>query len=590
MAYTTTRINGTTSANNYGYYANVLVWDNINANNTFTVMVNSYLVNNGIRTNSGGWTTNARIDGVDSETLTNQNINTTTVDRYGGEILVQSKTFQVPISFGTMFVAGYLTKSSYTSYDPGACYYSAVVSLPKVQSMWASSLLSIPNIENAFTLPITKYISDYYNVVEVRNGNNTILVRTINNAVNGTSVTFTSSELNTIYTMDNNRNQLPLVFYMDLKTFTNSSKTTQIGTTQRLKCEAYIVNGEPTATYTIVEQDAKVISLLGSGSTKIIKNASDLLFTITPTALKGATISSVKVNDITATLSSGDYILNITNLTTGTFNIVITDSRGLTKTYTATKTLLDYIACQINTWSIERETQVSSNLVLNANVSVYNDTIDGNTNTIVVKYSIDNENWTTIPSSSYSITDNVLTISNLNLSNIIPYTSTTTFYLDISDILSETKENYQIAKGIETWSAGENDIQVNGELYIADEEGENEHPVREYIIEESGNGYIKFANGTMICYGIQQPTTSVSSSYGSLYASGLITGSNFAKQFTTINSVVLTPLRGGTFWLGTAETGTTVSKVKIPNYYILSGSTLGSQTFTIGYTAIGTWK
>ena len=230
------------------------------------------------------------------------------------------------------------------------------------------------------------------------------------------------------------------------------------------------------------------------------------------------------------------------------------------------------------------------NLVLNANVSVYNDTIDGNTNTIVVKYSIDNENWTTISSSSYSITDNVLTISNLNLSNIIPYTSTTTFYLDISDLLSETKENYQIAKGIETWSAGENDIQVNGELYIADEEGENEHPVREYIIEESGNGYIKFANGTMICYGIQQPTTSVSSSYGALYASGLITGSNFAKQFTTINSVVLTPLRGGTFWLGTAETGTTVSKVKIPNYYILSGSTLGSQTFTISYTAIGTWK
>ena len=590
MAIITTRINGTTSANNYGYYANVLVWDTINANNTFTVMVNSYLVNNGTRTNSSGWTINTRIDGVGGETLTSQTINTTGSAKTGGETLVHSKTFYVPVAFGTMFVAGYLTKSSYTQYDPGDCYFSAVVSLPKVQSMWASSLLSIPNIENAFTLPINKYVSDYYNVVEVRNSNNTTLVKTINNAVNGTSVTFTSSELNTIYTMDNNRNQLPLVFYMDLKTFTNSSKTTQIGTTQRLKCEAYIVNGEPTATYTIVEQDAKVISLLSGDTTKIIKNASDLLFTITPTALNGATISSVKINDITATLSSGDYILNITNLTTGTFNIVITDSRNLTKTYTATKTLLDYIACSINNWSIERETQVSSNLVLNANVSVYNDTIDGNTNTIIVKYSIDNENWTTIPSSSYSITDNVLTISNLNLSNIIPYTSTTTFYLDISDILSETKENYQIAKGIESWSAGENDIQVNGELYIADEEGQNEHPVREYIIEESGNGYIKFANGTMICYGIQQPTTSVSSSYGALYASGLITGSNFAKQFTTINSVVLTPLRGGTYWLGTAETGTTVSKVKIPNYYILSGSTLGSQTFTIGYTAIGTWK
>ena len=590
MAIITNRINGISSQANYGYYANVLVWDTINEQGGFTVQVNTYIVNNGSRFNSSGWTKHTRIDNVGEETLTNQSINTTGVDRYGGETLIQSKTYNVPITMEQIWVASYIQKSSYASYEPGYTYLNGWVSMPKVQSTWKQSLLSISNIESAFTLPINKYVSSYYNVVEVRNSNNTILVKTINNAVDGTSITFTSSELNTIYTMDNNRNQLPLVFYMDLKTFTNSSKTTQIGTTQRLKCEAYIVDGEPTATYTIVEQDAKVISLLGSGSTKIIKNASDLLFTITPTALNGAIISNVKINDVNATLNGSDYVLNITDLTTGTFNIVITDSRKLTKTYTATKTLLDYIACQINTWSIERETQVSSNLKLNANVSVYNDTIDGNTNTIVVKYSIDNENWTTIPSSSYSITDNVLTISNLNLSNIVPYTSTTTFYLDISDLLSETKENYQIAKGIETWSAGENDIQVNGELYIADEEGQNEHPVREYIIEESGNGYIKFANGTMICYGIQQPTTSVSSSYGSLYASGLITGSNFAKQFTTINSVVLTPLRGGTYWLGTAETGTTVSKVKIPNYYILSGSTLGSQTFTIGYTAIGTWK
>ena len=330
--------------------------------------------------------------------------------------------------------------------------------------------------------------------------------------------------------------------------------------------------------------------MLSGDTTKIIKNASDLLFTITPTALKGATISNVKINDVNATLSSGNYVLNITDLTTGTFNIVITDSRGLTKTYTATKTLLDYIACQINTWSIERETQVSSNLKLNANVNVWGSTINGTTNTIVVKYSIDNENWTTIPSSSYSISDNVLTITNLILQNIVSYQNIATFYLDISDLLSETKENYQIAKGIETWSQGENDIQVNGEIYIADEEGENEHAIRNYIIEESGNNYIKYADGTMICYGKQEINTSVSNSWNNLYASGIITGTNFAKEFTTINSVVMTPLRGGTFWIGTAETGTTIATTKLPNIYILSGANLPSQTFVIGYTAIGRWK
>ncbi|MBO7079781.1 MAG: hypothetical protein J6W64_08250, partial [Bacilli bacterium] len=428
MAMTTTRINGTCSlGRGYSFYANVLIWDNVQNDNTFRVMVNTYLVNGGTRTDSGGWTKYLRVNDVDSETLTNQNINTATVDRNGGEVLIQTKSFNVPVSWSSIAVYSYIEKSSYTQYDPGTCIISGYVPLPKVASTWNSSLLNIPNIENAFTLPINKYVSDYYNVVEARNANNTYLVKTINNAINGTSVTFSSSELNDIYILDNNRNQLPLVFYMDLKTYTDSSKTTQVGTTQRLKCEAYIVSGEPTATYTIVEQDAKVIELLGGSSTnKIIKNASDLLFTITPTALKGATINSVKVNDTNATLSSGNYVLNVNNITTGTFNIVATDSRNLTKTYTATKTIIDYLALAYNIWSIKRYSQTSSDLVLNADITCYSSTIDGNTNTPIVKYSIDNENWTTISSSDYTFQDNKITITNLTLQDLIDYQHTGT--------------------------------------------------------------------------------------------------------------------------------------------------------------------
>ena len=475
MATITTRINGTASQAGYKYYLLVMIDDTITPRNTFVVNIDAWIVNNGARTNTNGWTKQTQITDVGSHTDTNQNLNTTGAKRDGGETLAIRNwyMYEVPITSGSIYVSSYMSKSSYASYDPGYCSAGGYVSLPKVQSTWASSLLSIPNVEGSFTLPINKYVSDYYDEVKVTNIQSTYTVRTITNAYNGQSITFTSSQLNDIYILDNNRNQLPLIFYLDLRTYTNSSKTTQIGQTQRLKCEAYLVDSEPTATYTIVEQDAKVISLLSGDTTKIIKNASDLLFTITPTALKGATISSVKINDVYATLDSGNYILNITDLTTGTFNIVVSDSRGLTKTYTATKTLLDYIACTINTWSIERESPVSSDLVLNANVNVWNSTINGNTNTIVVKYSIDNENWTTIPSSSYTITDNVLKITNLTLSDIVPYTSTTTFYLDISDLLSETKENYQVSKGIETYSWGENDLQVNGDLIVADEDGNN---------------------------------------------------------------------------------------------------------------------
>ncbi len=483
MAMTTTRINGTCSlGRGYSFYANVLVWDTINSGNTFTVMVNTYLVNGGTRTNSSNWTKNITIANVGEETLTGQSVNTTTVDRNGGEILIQSKSFQVPITLSSISVSAYASKSSYTQYDPGYCSVSGNVSMPKVASTWNSSLLSIANVENAFTLPINKYVSSYYNVVEVRNNNNSTLVKTINDAVDGTKVTFTTSELNTIFTMDNNANQLPLRFFLDLKTYTSSAKTTQIGATQRLTCEAYIVDGEPTATYTIVEQDSKVISLLGGSTTnKIIKNASDLLFTITPTALKGATISSVKINDSPATKSGNNYVLNITNISTGTFNIVITDSRGLSTPYTATKTVVDYLALKYNNWTIKRQSQTSSNLVLNADITCYSSSINGSTNTPVVKYSIDGTNWTTISSSSYTFTNNKITITNLTLNNLINYQTSGTFYIKVTDLLGEINDNKNVAVGIYTFAKSDRKVRINGTLEIADRNGQNRAEIRDLI-------------------------------------------------------------------------------------------------------------
>lgn len=359
----------------------------------------------------------------------------------------------------------------------------AMPTIPR-SSTWNSSLLSIPNLSSSFTLPITKYASSFYNVVEVRNSNDTTLIKTISDAKSGTSYSFSSSERNTIYTIDNNANAYPLIFYMNLTTYTNSSKTTQVGDTQRLKCEGYLVNGEPTATYTIEEQDAKVISFLGSStSNKIITNASDLLFTIVATPQNSATIKSVTINGKSATLSSGTtYTYRTNNITTNTFNIVITDSRNLTTTYTEAKTKITYTACKINTWSVARETAISSNVVLNASISCNSaSTLDGQTNTKVVRYSKNGTSWTTIPSSSYTLSNNKITITNYTISNYAVYTSSAKFYLDVYDVLTESKENKTIARGLPTIYYGSTDFGVNGSLYIADSTGDNKKEIRDLI-------------------------------------------------------------------------------------------------------------
>ena len=318
MAITTTRINGTASQAGYEYYLLVKVNDTI-VLNTFEVSIEAYLVNHGSRTDTNGWTKHTEVTNYGDITNTNQNVNTTGADRYGGETLVinHSNSYHPVVGTQQIYVSSYMSKSGYASYDPGYCSASGYVSMPKVQSTWNKSILSIPDITQEFTLPINKYVGTYYNVVEVRNQDNLILIKTKNDANNGDGITFTSSELNTITTMDTNKYQQNQRFYMDLKTYTDSSKTTQIGTTQRIICDSYLPTPQPTATYTAVEQDANVISLLGSStSNKIIKESSDLLFTITPTTKYNALVSSVKINGANATYDEDNqvYVLNATNI------------------------------------------------------------------------------------------------------------------------------------------------------------------------------------------------------------------------------------------------------------------------------------
>ena len=494
MAEISTIINGSASQAGYEYYLNVVVNDTMNSDNTFSVRVDAYIVNHGSRTNTNGWTKNTRIEGNNEYTDTNQNLNTTNVDRYGGVTLAIRHYYRIPISMSQIYVSSYMSKSSYASYDPGYCSASAWVSMPKVQSTWASSLLSIPDITQSFTLPINKYVDEYYNVVEVRNQDNTILVKTINNAINGTSVTFTTNEINTITTMDVNQYYPNQRFYMDLKTYTNSSKTTQIGTAQRLTCDAYLPNPNPTATINVEEQDEGVISFLGSStSSKIVKNASDLLFTINQSLKYSAYVRSIKINGADATYDSvnRNYTYNTSNITTGTFEVVIKDTRGYITTYTITKTLLDYISVKIDTnWTIERITPISSDFKLNASIDCWSSTIDGTTNTPTIQYSTDNENWSTISSSSYTFSDNKITISNLTISNLMSYQNYGTFYLKCTDLVSSSQDNKPISKGIETFSYGENDLQVNGDLYVADEDGNNKANIlKPYSSSEKVVGY-----------------------------------------------------------------------------------------------------
>ena len=299
----------------------------------------------------------------------------------------------------------------------------------------------------------------------------------------------TNEERATLRNATPNSNTLTLTFI--LRTTANGTNYYSSATSNMT-----IINGSPTFTYTIEETNQNVINVLGTNvADKIVQDISEIEFDITPTALKGASISRIIINNgessniKTYTITSSPYEITIT-ANSGKFQIIVIDSRGNTTTQNITKQLIEYLKLKINSFSFERENTTSSNIILNLD-SVYKDMSNDNiTNTPVVKWKLDNGNYITIPSTEYSIdtTNNKLTITNYELTNALVYTSKGNFTLEISDLFSSVNDNMDVNKGVPTMDLGEHDLQVNGDIIIADTDGENGVNVRGYL------GEIKWTN------------------------------------------------------------------------------------------------
>ena len=163
----------------------------------------------------------------------------------------------------------------------------------------------------------TNYVS--YRQVNVSNGSYTF--------------NLTTSERNTLRNATPNSNKLNVMFKL------RTTTTDNVKYFSNLNKEMSIVNANPTATYTTTEQDAKVVTLLGGASTNyVVKYASDLKFDVSASALKGSSIKSVTINNQALTLSSGTYSITLNDVTTNTFELIVTDTRE--NTYTTTIIIL----------------------------------------------------------------------------------------------------------------------------------------------------------------------------------------------------------------------------------------------------------
>lgn len=201
-----------------------------------------------------------------------------------------------------------------------------------------SEFTSVPNfnIGTSFNVKLKQYAS-FYDVLTIKIGSSTI--KTINAANSTQEISFTSSELDSIYGLTTNASYADFIF--ELKSYTDSNKTTQVGSTDTVTSRGYIINSEPTIT-SKTGSATNTQDLTGSAS-RIIKYESIVTISVNFTLKNKATIDSVIINGTGATVSGNTATATFNYPSNNVFEIKVIDSRGFSAQTTLTLEMVNYI-------------------------------------------------------------------------------------------------------------------------------------------------------------------------------------------------------------------------------------------------------
>ncbi len=319
------------------------------------------------------------------------------------------------------------------------------------------------NIGNAITVPITKYAS-MYDVLVVKIGSTTIT--TINNAPNPTTITFTSSELNTIYGLTTEVQSVEFTF--ELTTYEDSSKATIVGTTKSTTARGYIVGSAPSInSITMVDINPKTSALTENSSTSstMVRYMSNVKVSVSASGVNRATIQSVTINDKTATLSNGYYVATFNSASTNNFKVVVVDSRGFDTPQTKTMPIIDYVPLTLSP-TIKREQPTNGKVVIEFSGNYFDGSFGSVSNTLTVQYRAKEKSaswvdeWNTL---TPTISGNTYTGSFTGAG--YDYQKQYVFQIKAIDKLTTTNTiETEITKGKPIFNWDENNFNVNGEI------------------------------------------------------------------------------------------------------------------------------
>ena len=246
------------------------------------------------------------------------------------------------------------------------------------------------NLGDPLTFSITKNVASYYDVLQIGfvkdNTTEYVLLDTVENVLDGYVWNATEDMLNTIYTNTPTRNFRTLTFR--LSTYTDSTKTTQIGDTNENSNVGMIVNADPTFTsFNYEDVNSKTIALTGNNS-KIVKGYSTLhISNLVANANKGATLQLIQINDIQYSYSE-NFTIDIENWASNNITIYVIDSRN-----NSTKlevligiNFINYTEKTITNKSCLRDGSINEESVLSFSGTFFNSSFGAVNNTLNASY------------------------------------------------------------------------------------------------------------------------------------------------------------------------------------------------------------
>lgn len=239
---------------------------------------------------------------------------------------------------------------------------------------------SNPNVGAAFSVPATKYVSSYYDVLTIKIGS--VIIATRNNYTSG-NVIFSSEEISTAYAAMQASNAA--TFTLELRTYTDSSKSTQIGSTSSTAAAGSISSTErapilPISNITYVDTNA-ITKALTDTDTQMIKGFSDLkiIMSAKGSTRKGAIFNSncyaFSVPGSATQYASNTDTLNIERtfegIATDQFVVSVMDSRKNSTPQTFNIELIPYTQPVISSFTVQRQNLTSATVVAIAFAGTY---------------------------------------------------------------------------------------------------------------------------------------------------------------------------------------------------------------------------